>query len=300
MSLKQAGAFAEAAERAWVRENRARAVLADGAVKLLLSGIGRMVDKTVRVPKVEEMFPQWFGDGTKAEPARSDAEVWMDFLGIGGVGVLLYQNWETVKSVAVTVWTYIKDFFSEVGRTIQNDVTALVERFTDFGSSVKQVFEDLWDRLKIIINAVLGGIEKMANGVIKGVNTMIKALNGLSFDVPDWVPGIGGETFGFSIKTLSEISIPRLATGAVITSPTLGLMGEYPNAASNPEIVTPQKLLYETVTSANAEQNALLREQNNLLRQLLKKESTVNIGASAALGKVNRRSEELYAALVGG
>lgn len=84
MSLKQAGAFAEAAERAWVRENRTRAVLADGAVKLLLLGIGRMVDKTVRVPKVEEVFPQWFGKETTAASARSDAEVWMDFLGIGG------------------------------------------------------------------------------------------------------------------------------------------------------------------------------------------------------------------------
>lgn len=84
MSLKQAGAFVEAAERGRVREYRARAVLADGAVKLLLSGIGRMVDKTVRVPKTEELFPQWFGEGTKASPARSDAEVWMDFLVIGG------------------------------------------------------------------------------------------------------------------------------------------------------------------------------------------------------------------------
>ena len=217
-----------------------------------------------------------------------------------GVGVLLYQNWDTVKATAVSVWTYIKDFFSEVGRIIKQDIDSVVERFTNFGNSVKQVFEDLWSRLKIIINFVIGGIEKMTNGVIKGINKMIGALNGLSFDVPDWVPLIGGEKFGFNIPTISEVSIPRLASGAVITSPTLGLMGEYPNAASNPEIVTPQKLLYETVTSANAEQNALLREQNNLLRQLLRKENSVVLAPSAALGRVNQRSQQMYEALAGG
>jgi len=217
-----------------------------------------------------------------------------------GVGVLLYQNWDTVKATAVSVWTYIKDFFSEVGRIIKQDIDSVVERFANFGNSVKQVFEDLWSRLKIIINFVIGGIEKMTNGVIKGINKMIGALNGLSFDVPDWVPLIGGEKFGFNIPTISEVSIPRLASGAVITSPTLGLMGEYPSAASNPEIVTPQKLLYETVTSANAEQNALLREQNNLLRQLLRKENSVVLAPSAALGRVNQRSQQMYEALAGG
>ena len=31
----------------------------------------------------------------------------------------------------------------------------------------------------------------MVNGVINGLNSMIRALNRLSFDVPDWVPVIG-------------------------------------------------------------------------------------------------------------
>ena len=56
----------------------------------------------------------------------------------------------------------------------------------------------------------------MANSVIKGINTMIKALNNLSFEVPDWVPGIGGKTFGFNIPTLGTISIPRLAHGGIV------------------------------------------------------------------------------------
>lgn len=216
-----------------------------------------------------------------------------------GVGVLLYQNWDTVKATAVSVWTYIKDFFSEVGRIIKQDIDSVVERFTSFGNSVKQVFEDLWSRLKIIINFVIGGIETMTNGVIRGINKMTSALNKLSFDVPDWVPGIGGETFGFNIPQISEVKIPRLASGGVVTGPTFAQIGEYPGAASNPEIVAPQSVIYDTVVSANGEQERLLREQNSLLRQLLQKETSITLAPSAALGRVNAKSKQMYEAAAG-
>ena len=48
------------------------------------------------------------------------------------------------------------------------------------------------------------------------------------------------------------------------------------------------------VAQANSEQNQLLRAQNELLRELLRKESSVVISPSAALGRVNRKSEQLY------
>lgn len=46
----------------------------------------------------------------------------------------------------------------------------------------------------------------------------------------------------FSQK-LAQIKIPAFANGGVITSPTLGLVGEYPNAATNPEIIAPESKL---------------------------------------------------------
>lgn len=68
---------------------------------------------------------------------------------------------------------------------------------------------------KGVVNGLIGLFEGMANGVIKCINFMIKGLNKISFDVPDWVPGIGGKKFGFNISTISEINIPRLATGGM-------------------------------------------------------------------------------------
>lgn len=66
----------------------------------------------------------------------------------------------------------------------------------------------------------------MANAVVNGINTVIKAMNNLSFDIPDWVPGMGGKTFGFNIPTLSTVSLPRLATGGVVDGATPLIAGE--------------------------------------------------------------------------
>jgi hypothetical protein len=77
-----------------------------------------------------------------------------------------------------------------------------------------------------VINSIIGGIEGMANAVVNGINTVINAMNNLSFDIPDWVPGMGGKTFGFSIPTLSTVSLPRLATGGIVDGATPLIAGE--------------------------------------------------------------------------
>ena len=46
------------------------------------------------------------------------------------------------------------------------------------------------------------------NLIIDGLNSLIRGLNSISFDVPDWVPLIGGKSFGINIPL-----IPKLATG---------------------------------------------------------------------------------------
>lgn len=57
----------------------------------------------------------------------------------------------------------------------------------------------------------------MINGVIsaveKGLNWCIKALNTLSWDVPDWVPWVGGKDFGFNIKPISLGRVDFFANG---------------------------------------------------------------------------------------
>lgn len=78
------------------------------------------------------------------------------------------------------------------------------------------------DLAKIAGNGLINGFELAINGIIgmfeKMINWIVNGLNKISFDVPDWVPGIGGKTFGFNISEakFGRVSIPRLAQGAVI------------------------------------------------------------------------------------
>ena len=50
----------------------------------------------------------------------------------------------------------------------------------------------------------------------------------------------GALASGLFNKLISSVGIPALAEGGVITRPTTALMGEYPGARTNPEIVTPE------------------------------------------------------------
>ena len=91
---------------------------------------------------------------------------------------------------------------------------------------LSDIISGFWNTIKGVINMVIGGIESMANGVIGAINGMITALNKIKFDVPDWVPEIGGKSLGFNISKISTISIPRLANGGITTGSTIANIGE--------------------------------------------------------------------------
>ncbi len=89
---------------------------------------------------------------------------------------------------------------------------------------IAPIFTKEWwlNLAKQIGNGLITGFENAINGIIslfeKMINWVVGALNKISFDVPDWVPLIGGKTFGFNIPEVKfgRVSIPRLAQGAVI------------------------------------------------------------------------------------
>lgn len=142
--------------------------------------------------------------------------------------------WNSIKTTVSTIINSVKSTISTVMGSIQTGISTALSSiktnwsnmWTNMKTTVVNIFNGIWSSIKGVINSIIGGIESMANAVIKGINSMIKALNNLSFDVPDWVPEIGGKTFGFNIPTISTISIPRLATGGVVDQATVAMIGE--------------------------------------------------------------------------
>jgi len=76
------------------------------------------------------------------------------------------------------------------------------------------------------INLMVSGIKWAVNIVIDGINSMIRGINMIRINIPGW---LGGGTLGFNIA-----QIPRLAQGAIVTSPTIAMVGE-----AGPEAIVP-------------------------------------------------------------
>lgn len=141
-----------------------------------------------------------------------------------------------------------------IGEVMNLLKTKLFEKFDQIKTGIVNIVENLWEAVKSPINSIIGGFEFLVNCVIKAINKMIDAMNGLSFDVPDWVPEIGGKSFGFSIPNLSEVSIPRLAQGAVIP-PNKQFMAMLGDQKSGTNIEAPLDTIKQALTEVLADRS---------------------------------------------
>lgn len=134
-------------------------------------------------------------------------------------GIKTIIDW--VKVIAQYLSAMIGSVISNLGNLLNFFKTGFTEGWGKAWEELKTAtiatFDELWNKMKVVINSILGGVESMANGVVKSINKLIDSMNELSFTIPDWVPGdLGGQTFGFDISHVREVSIPRLATGTVV------------------------------------------------------------------------------------
>lgn len=108
----------------------------------------------------------------------------------------------------------------ELAKNLKLILSGIIDFLTGaFTGDWERAWKGLKDVFRGIINSILIIFESVINGVIAGINFLIEKINTLHWDIPEWVPGIGGESFGFNIKKLGKVSLPRipeLATGAVI------------------------------------------------------------------------------------
>lgn len=153
--------------------------------------------------------------------------------------------------------------FNLIGGTVGGVLKGMLVTVKEIIGSIRRIFDGLMDFLEGVFSGdwkkvwqgmsdVFGGIfdglkalfKAPINWIINGLNGFIRGINKVK--IPDWVPGVGGK--GFTIAPLTP-----LATGGVLRKPTPALMGEYPGARTNPEIVTPESLMRKIVNEAIAE-----------------------------------------------
>jgi hypothetical protein len=215
--------------------------------------------------------------------------------GAASLGTAVAFNWDFLLDKIKGIWESIKAFWN----------TYIAPIFT----------AEWWVNLgKICINGLITGFEWGVNGIISMfesmINWIVDGLNCISFDVPDWVPLIGGKTFGFNIPRVSfgRVSIPRLAEGGFpeqgqmfiareAGAEMVGSIGRRTAVANNDQIVSG---IAGGVAEANEEQNTLLREQNSLLRAILEKDSGVYLDGKNLANSVEKYQRERGRVLITG
>lgn len=144
----------------------------------------------------------------------------------GNIGQAFKNVIQAIKDWFVEKWNGIKYAWGEIMKSLKDNwdgfkdkIKTGVEAIVGFWDGIKQGAKDM-------ANGVIGAVEGMVNKVISGVNWLIRGLNRIHFSIPDWVPLIGGNSFGFNLGQINSVTLPRLAQGGVVSSPTTALIGE--------------------------------------------------------------------------
>jgi len=139
------------------------------------------------------------------------------------------------------LWDQIQNVVDLVVALFQGDFAAAFDALKDIASTAVDFMVDVFKDLPgLLFRAAVDGLslfaslgkqfgKAMINGLIEMWN---KAdINVPRFDVPDWIPGVGGKGFG-GFDLLPDI--PTLAAGGIVTGPTLAVLGE-----AGPEAIIP-------------------------------------------------------------
>ena len=118
--------------------------------------------------------------------------------GLSLLAEMLSTKFKIAFEAVGNIFTNIKNIFQNIIDFVKNVFTG---NWKSAWQNVVDIFKNIWKSMENIVKTPI-------NFIITAINTMINGINKLSFEVPDWVPGIGGETFGFDIP-----NVPKLRRG---------------------------------------------------------------------------------------
>ncbi len=232
-------------------------------------------------------------------------QAWEDFISDFKASVEKVSSfWDRIVEAASETWQETKRTWSDGFERLKADARGSLEKiagfFTDKLSSVKNAWGTIssWFSEKVITP-----IEKAFSNInlkfkmphfewsyksLSSSSTMYKILDALS--LPTKLPKLNVSWYaqgGFPTK--GELFIANEAGAEMI-----GSLGNKPVVANNQQII---EGIASGVAKANQDEVVLLREQNELLRQMLAKPNSVRIGerefGEAVVSSINQRTREL-------
>lgn len=155
---------------------------------------------------------KWFGDMFQ--------KAWNALTNIfSSIGTWFGERWNDVTTALSNVATWFGNIFKTAFEAVKNAFSTVGSFFSGVWSTVKSIFVNAGQMVgsavggafKSAVNAVLGTIENVVNGFIGMINGVIDLINK--------IPGV-------SLGGIGYVSLPRLARGGIVDSPTVAMIGE--------------------------------------------------------------------------
>nr|WP_247929606.1 hypothetical protein [Streptococcus oralis] len=156
---------------------------------------------------------KWFGDMfQKAWNALTNV--------FSSIGTWFGERWNDVTTALSNVATWFGNIFKTAFEAVKNAFSTIGSFFSGVWTTVKNIFVNAGQMVgsavggafKSAVNAVLGTIENVVNGFIGMINGVLDTVRGL--------PGLGW------VGSVGYVSLPRLARGGIVDSPTVAMIGE--------------------------------------------------------------------------
>ena len=130
------------------------------------------------------------------------------------------ERWADVTNALSNVSNWFGEMFTNAYNAVKDAFSSIGDFFSGVWETVKSIFvnagqmvgEAVGGAFKSAVNAVLGTIENVVNGFIGMINGVLGVVRNL--------PGLGW------VGSVSTVSLPRLARGGIVDSPTIAMIGE--------------------------------------------------------------------------
>lgn len=155
---------------------------------------------------------KWFGDMFQ--------KAWNALTNIfSSIGTWFGERWNDVTTALANVATWFGNIFKSAFDAVKNAFSSIGSFFSGVWDTVQSIFVNAGQMVgsavggafRSAVNAVLGTIENVVNGFIGMINGVIGMINK--------IPGV-------SLGGIGYVSLPRLARGGIVDSPTVAMIGE--------------------------------------------------------------------------
>lgn len=205
----------------------------------------------------------------------------------GTIGRVCKTVFETIGGVISGLLTALKGVITFISGVFTGDWKKAWQGISDFFSGI---WNSIWSVLKGILNLIIDGINLVWSGIYAVAKGIVDSIGGIAGAIGN----IFGQDWSFSMPDCP--TIPRLAKGGLAKAPTLAMVGDNPNAASDPEVISPLSKLKDMI--ADTQQQSGVSDNTAVLAMLKKIYDLLNTQETQYTNVVYLDSEEIERKLV--